>query len=507
MEELFDFEPDVLDTIDETEACSQHSNKNVADSQILADVQGQLSYAGKDFVSEPPPSINHSLPQAMDVDSPHDAALCDADRSLPDSSKRELQHMNAVRRLEARPHSINTKTLAQISLNNHVNNKSRVDYLTCCYLFQEAAYYFERSENILGKREHQVPRSNIDKLFAPYHRDKDKLLANPTIPLDMWSILCLIEPNQVSIPDDLLDRLDINDLQFMNAVDACLGLCKKWIELVVKGLPRDALQFDSLLLHQNARKAVQNIWRPMHEQGRFDIWQEAGYLFAFVWSNEQQEAANPSFWLQEAEISGLPPTHFLAMMCRIIVRTAATKSPEFRTISGKGVDDDKLICRLYVQAIRRIKNTRKLQTLKKILLISLFNHHTESDLDLEQRAKLGSVQSYQRRAADFLYKDERALAREFSQATTLHGDVQTKNSGSLASSRSTSSASYASSYLYTNQLHLTLLSSNPAMTRSLASGSSRGSSLNSFRDFRAASRAMATCLKEDQDEFIWSREK
>ncbi|SCV31962.1 uncharacterized protein FFFS_03063 [Fusarium fujikuroi] len=44
LEELFDFEPDVLDTIDETEACFQDSNENVANSQILEDVQEQLSY-------------------------------------------------------------------------------------------------------------------------------------------------------------------------------------------------------------------------------------------------------------------------------------------------------------------------------------------------------------------------------------------------------------------------------------------------------------------------------
>lgn len=443
----------------------------------------------------------------MDVDSPRDAVLCDADRNLPESSKRQLQHINAVRRLEAGPHSIISKTLAQVSfnnhVNNHVNNKLRVDYLTCCYLFQEAVHCLESSVKSVGEREHRVLRSDIDKLFAPYRRDKERLLASPTTPLDMWSILCLIEPKKGFIPDDILERLNINDLQFMNAVKACLGLCEKWVELVVKGMPRDALQFESLLLHQNASKAVQNICRPVSQQGRFDTWQEAGHLFAFVWSNEQRVAANSSSWLKEADISGLSPTYFLALMCRMVVGKTAKTFSSFRTFSSKGDNAGKPICRLYLHAIRKTKETNKVQTLKKIFITCLYLHHAESDLDLEERRSLGSVQSYQRTAEDFAFKEERdPLAREFSQATALHGDVQTKNSGSLASSRWTSSASYASSYLCSNQQHLTLLSSNPAMTRSMASGSSRGSSFNSFRDFRAASRAMATCLKEDQDELI-----
>ncbi|KAF5723464.1 amino-acid permease [Fusarium mundagurra] len=500
-EDVFDFEPDVLDTINETEARFQAGGENVTESQILEDVQGQYLYTERGFVSEPPPSINESQPEAMDVDFPRDALPCDADKSLPESSETQFQKLKTVRNLETGPHSGSSKMLTRVPLQNQTHNKLRVDYLTCCYLFEEALYCFEKSVNRLEKRDHRVPRRNIDKLFAQYRRDKDKLLASPNISLDFWSILCLIEPYKARIPDDLLDRLDTNDLQFMNAVEACLGLCKKWIELVVKGLPRGALHFDSLLLYEDEDE-VQNICRPLRKQSRSDIWQEAGYLFAFVWSNEQREAANSSSWLKEAEISGLSPTYFLAIMCRLIVHQTALKSPDFGTISSIGDHTCESICRLYLQAIRQIKETKKLLTLKRSIITFLFMHHTGTYIDVEENRSLQGVQSYQRRAEEFVFgKDRDTLAQEVQQATLLHGDVRISNFNSLASNRSISSAPYSSSYSYAPQQYLTLLSSNPAMTRSLASGSSRGSSLNSFRAFQSASRAMEICLEEDQGEY------
>ncbi|KAF5583478.1 hypothetical protein FPANT_8163 [Fusarium pseudoanthophilum] len=499
-EELFDFEPDVLDTILETETCFRDSSETVADSHTLEDVQEQSSSTEMDFLLAPPPSLSYLQPHAMDVDGPPDALPCGTDKSLPGGSKSQLHQLNNTRMLEIEPHSISSRTFTRVSFDNRLNNKSLVDYFTCCYLFQEAAYCLERSDTSFDKLGNQVPRSSMDKAMAKYRRDRDKLLANPAIPLDMWSICYLMDLTKGSISDDLLDRLDINDLQFMNTVEACLGLCKKWIGLQVKGLPRGAFPFDSLLLHQNASKAVQNICRPVREQSRFDTWQEAGYLFAFVWSNEQRAAANSSSWLQDAEISGLSPTYFLAIMCRMIVNKTAKEFPDFRTIPSRGDNTSKIICRLYLQAIRKIKNTIKLQSLKKMLITCFFVHYKESDLDLEESRDLASLQAYQRIAQDFMFKAERdPLARDFSQATTLDTDVLMSNFSSLSSSRSSSSALYFS---YTQKQYLTLLSSNPAMTRSLASGSSRGSSLNSFRAFQAASMAMATCLKEDQVEDI-----
>lgn len=132
------------------------------------------------------------------------------------------------------------------------------------------------------------------------------------------------------------------------------------------------------------------------------------------------------------------------------------------------------------------------RTLKKRFLTYLCMHHAVSDIDLEERRSLQSVQSYQRRAEDFVLGNNRdTLTQEIRQAVQLCTDIRIRASNP-----------YLLSYPFAHQQFLTLLSSNPAMTRSLASGSSRGSSLNSFRAFQAASRAMETCLKEDQSEYI-----
>ncbi|CVK85636.1 uncharacterized protein FMAN_06775 [Fusarium mangiferae] len=491
LKELFDHESDVLDSIDETEACFHTGSEYVKDPQTLEDVQKQLSY------SEVPPSINHS------VDFQRDALPCNTDKSLPERSKGQLQQLGTARKLEIGPDAISSKLFARTSSESYIDNKSRVDYLTCCYLLQEAVDCLETSGKTGGKREDQIPRSNTDKPLTKFRRDKDKLSKSEASSLDMWSVLCLEEPNQLGILDDLLNRPDMNDLQLTNAVKACLRMCEGWIELVVKGLPRGALQFDSLLLHQNARKAVQNMYRPVHEQGPFDLWQEAGYLFAFVWSNEQIEAANSSSWLKGAEISGLSRTYFLAIVCRMIVYRTVCRFPDFRTIQSKGNNTGRPICRLYLHAIGKMKKTSQLRDEKRLFIICLYNHHAGSEMDPKQSNILESVQSYQRKADDFVFNEERdTLAQEILQATTLHEDVGITNFSNMASSRSSRTASHSSSYSYTRQQHFTLLSSNPTMTRSLASGSSRGSSLNSFKGFQAASRAIEKCLKEDHSRYI-----
>ncbi|KAF5637769.1 hypothetical protein F52700_4471 [Fusarium sp. NRRL 52700] len=234
LDELFDFEPDILDTIDETESCSETGSQNFTDSQILGDVQGQFPYTGRSFVCEPPPSLHQSPPQAMNADFPCDALPCDKERSLSESSKRRLLLLKTTQTfetIETKPLYISTEVLSQLYLYNDINEKLCAEYLFCCHRFQELSYRLENSDKNLGKREHRVPGTTTDECFAQYRRDKDKLLATPNISLDMWSVLCLLESTQ-DTPDDLLDRLETTDLRFMTAVRGCLRLCKNWIELV-----------------------------------------------------------------------------------------------------------------------------------------------------------------------------------------------------------------------------------------------------------------------------------
>ncbi|KAF4497068.1 amino-acid permease [Fusarium agapanthi] len=125
LEEPFDFEPDVLDTIDEIEACFQTSSENVTDPQILEYFQEQLSYSRRTFFAKGLPSINHSEPKAGSDDIPCDVLPCDADEGPPESSKtatekqktqpsmltRQLQQLNTAQTFETGPHSIRSKSV------------------------------------------------------------------------------------------------------------------------------------------------------------------------------------------------------------------------------------------------------------------------------------------------------------------------------------------------------------------------------------------------------------
>ncbi|KAI1033957.1 hypothetical protein LB503_010983 [Fusarium chuoi] len=336
---------------------------------------------------------------------------------------------------------------------------------------------------------------------------RDELLASPNCSLNMWSILH-IQGDTIhdDIPGDLVDRLDIDDGEFLYLFRLCLSLCTEWLEVVEKGVSGHALvQFDSLFLHTDGAATSQDISRLIQKQSCLDTWQEAGFLFAFVWGNAQQRTPISSSWWKQVEISGISPSHFLAVTCRMIVHHT-TISPNL----GEGIlweyVTEEFISLLYLEEIDNFM-TKKLspQTIKRDFLQHFIKHHTWSELEPEDNGSIKRVQNYQQRVLDNVIRhrmdsaEHRSSVQETSpKVTNLKTDIQKAPSFSLGSNKSNNSSSRSTSSSHGRQRYLSSLSNNPTMTRSPASGSSRGSSMNSFRRFQGASAAIAIRLKDYQ---------
>jgi hypothetical protein len=345
---------------------------------------------------------------------------------------------------------------------------------------------------------------------------KDELLASPKSSLDMRSIICLWfhSTTEQNALDDLLDRLDIDDEQFLYLFETCLDLCKQWLELVEKGLPT-RFELDSLFLHAEKARNSQEVCRLVQKESKLDTWQEAGFLFAFVWGNMLQEAEGLWSRIESSEISGISPTHFLAIICRMIVYQTINFHPTFQDgFARKDATKNttkKFISRLYQDTIESfMRRQLSPRETKRQFLQHFIAHHKWPDQEPEDDRSTKRFHKYQRTALRRVIEFRKDTAKyhtpiqETPQVAPLPKDVQMTNSGSLDSNKSANSGSHSISSSHARQLHFSALSRNPTITRSPASGSSRGSSFNSFRRFQAASTAITIRLKERQGSHIQS---
>ncbi|KAF4443400.1 HET-domain-containing protein [Fusarium austroafricanum] len=242
---------------------------------------------------------------------------------------------------------------------------------------------------------------------------KNELVASPDISLSMWSILCLQqESSQRDTPDNLLERLNIDDEEFLHFFETCLHLCKQWLEPVEKrSLSQALVQFDSLFLHKDDTVISQEICRLMRKQSRLDTWQEAGFLFAFVWGNAQQEVSNSSHYLKGIDISVLE-----------------------KGFSSKYLTEE-LISMLYLDTIEDFMTTQlSSRDIKREFLQHFTKHHTWSNLEPEDNGAIKRVQNYQQRVLDDVIRHktdaakDQAAVQDTPQITHSRTDVRMTNS-------------------------------------------------------------------------------
>ncbi|KAJ4051451.1 hypothetical protein NW760_006049 [Fusarium oxysporum] len=369
--------------------------------------------------------------------------------------------------------------------------------------------YLSSIYSLIQGRENQAQR-HLGRL----RQIRDELVASPNCSLSMWSVLHLQqESGQRDTPGDLLEKLDIGDGEFLYSFQMCLRVCKQCLELVEKGVSSHILaQFDSLFRHASDAAISQEISRLMRKESRLDTWQEAGFLFAFVWGNAQQETSISSSWWKQDEISGISPTHFLAIICRMIVHQTTVSHQHLKKEFASEYITKQFISLFYLETIEDLLEADlPTRHFKREFLQHFAKHHTWSELEPEDNGSIKRVQNFQQRVLDNVIRHSMDSAKHHSsvqetspQATPLQTDVRMTQSLSLGSNKSNNSSSRSTSSSHGRQRYLSSLSNNPTITRSPASGSSRGSSMNSFRRFQAASAAITIRLKDYQGSHMQS---
>ncbi|KAJ9414001.1 hypothetical protein QL093DRAFT_2088909 [Fusarium oxysporum] len=330
----------------------------------------------------------------------------------------------------------------------------------------------------------------------------------------MCSILLLQqESSRRDTPGDLPEKMDIGDEELLYSFPMCLSLCKQCLELVEKGVSSHVfVPFDSLFLHKNDAAISQEISKLMRKESSPDTWKEAGFLFAFVWGNEQKETSISSSWWKQVEISGISPTHFLAIICRIISHQTTISHPDLEKGFASEYVTEQFISLFYLDTIEDLLEADlSTRDFKREFLQHFTKHHTWSELEPEDKESIERVQNYQQRVLDNVIRHSMDSAKHHSsvqetspQATPLQTDVRMTQSLNLGSHKSNSSSSRSTSSSHGRQRYLSSLSNNPTITRSTASGSSRGSSMNSFRRFQAANAAITIRLKDYQGSHMQS---
>ncbi|KAF5978826.1 hypothetical protein FCOIX_5628 [Fusarium coicis] len=370
-----------------------------------------------------------------------------------------------------------------------------LDFLTCCYLFQDSFDF------VYGTIHVSIPQFlNLMRIA------KSPSMGELTISL-------LQDFHLLEAAEGDADKTSV--LPYTSAQDRMLFHAYLFdIYSLMQGRENQAQRHlgrlreirDELLARRYRSLISQEISRLMRKESRLDTWQEAGFLFAFVWGNAQQETSTSSSWWKQAEISGISPTHFLAIICRMIVHHTTISDLQLsHELPSKSITQQ-YISLLYLQTIEDLLETcLSIRELKKEFLQHFTKHHMWSNLEPEDNGPIKRVQNYQRRVLDSVIRHSmdgathRSSVHETSpEATPSQMNARRTQPLSPNSNKSKNASSRSTNSSYGRERYLSSLSNNPTMTRSPASGSSRGSSMNSFRRFQAASTAIAIRLKDYQ---------
>ncbi|KAF4979868.1 hypothetical protein FDECE_17988 [Fusarium decemcellulare] len=287
--EVFDIEVDVSDAVGEKGTPFQTGSRFILDSTGLENTENKFSSFERDTHDQQPRSIDHSQRQPPIFEDETVESTSNSGVRTQENLEMVIENQSPHRPMSPqRPqqrnayfeptkssifdvldHSLLPKRLLP---NEYHDEKMFADYLACCYIYNDAFDYLER-------------------VFA------------------MRTFLCLQQEScQHVIPDLFLDRLDVDEEEFAHLVETCLGVCKQWLELPEKKLSNHTLvPFDSIFLHADEAGVLQKISRLPEKQCCLDTWLEAGFLFAFIWGNAQQEASKSSSWFKRDEISEISP--------------------------------------------------------------------------------------------------------------------------------------------------------------------------------------------------------
>ena len=337
--------------------------------------------------------------------------------------------------------------------------------------------------------------------------------------IDLWTLLLLVPRYKVAnIPETLLNSLDWGGTSLVFGVGECLDRC--WgaltnTEPLAISVHHDAGQDEKMEPTDMSRLALQH--DPLY------IWTKTSLLFTFLWTKIQDKA--PPI----RKYHTISSTQFLMIMSRMIVRRSLHVSQhdtwpldsESKLLELRA--SDRRFYRSVVQTLL-LEHQWSPNHMKREFVTEFVEHYSWSPPARRESALIRQIQIYQIEALELTMAARRESCPTTSTSTTLreftplgaeYSDVRRASSNDefldwlvlpedqldsnsvgktmacVKGGRYTpsSDSSSAPSYLGTSSIHFNALTGNPAMSRSLASQSSRSSQVSvssSFKRFKAS---------------------
>ncbi|KAH6972351.1 hypothetical protein BKA56DRAFT_660283 [Ilyonectria sp. MPI-CAGE-AT-0026] len=295
--------------------------------------------------SQPPPVDSVDSPQnsMSDLDSTSSAAPLIEDEVLAAEFlaccymfNRAFRHFKrAFTHLEDKPFSSKDKRSRILDLARTA--KSSANRETACGILEselEAGYdplstansdtaVSPSRESIMPERSFLIHR-HLAKLYShrrgqtdqvQQHLDKARNFTNSDTPLDLWTLCHLSEGTSTGhIPDKLLGLLKYDDGTFALVIKPCLRWCRKQLQPFQNNQPcQGALM---------ARMSPTALSQLVEKFNSLALWEDTSFLFAYLWK-DLQLSPPPGYdqltWLDADLLPGISTTHFLMIICRMIV--------------------------------------------------------------------------------------------------------------------------------------------------------------------------------------------
>ncbi|KAH7136276.1 hypothetical protein EDB81DRAFT_801893 [Dactylonectria macrodidyma] len=141
--------------------------------------------------------------------------------------------------------------------------------------------------------------------------------------LDHWTLHHILDGKGRPISDELLDMQRYDEFNLSHVISPCLRWCKEQLQRL-RDIRTDT-QFDTTSDSGDIQTAVMDpAWMSqwVKQWDPLVIWAHTSSVFAHLWRNLQLNPPSPSdrpTWLNEGLLPGISVTHFLMIVCRLIV--------------------------------------------------------------------------------------------------------------------------------------------------------------------------------------------
>ncbi|KAH7125009.1 hypothetical protein B0J13DRAFT_611977 [Dactylonectria estremocensis] len=222
--------------------------------------------------------------------------------------------------------------------------------------------------------------------------------------LDYWTLHHILDGKDCSISEELLDMQRYDELSLSYVISPCLRWCKEQLQRLREtrtdtqlDTAGDSGDIQTVAMDPTSMSQWGRQWDP------FVFWAHTSSVFAYLWRNLQLNPPSPSdrlIWLDEGFLPGISVTHFLMVVCRLIVYQSRFVNPCWSPAEGTPLTREPSIpvrtesCLIAIDYLLA-ESTGSPRVIKRLFDKTLCEHHSrapptrrENTLVVQVRAEL-----------------------------------------------------------------------------------------------------------------------